>query len=63
MELIEGLYTRLDSELVTHMYYNDGSKESEVDDSVVGMYSFDSPDFAKYKYQKIDYIPIIEKEK
>ena len=63
LELIEGLYTRLDSELVEHTYYNDGSKESEVDDSVVGMYSFDFRDFAKYKYQKIDYIPIIEKEK
>ncbi|WP_026667790.1 hypothetical protein [Butyrivibrio sp. AE2005] len=62
LELIEGLYTCLDSELTEHMYYTDGSKESEVDDSVVGMYSFDFRDFAKYKYQKIDYIPIIEKE-
>lgn len=64
LDFIEGLYTALrsedDSMRYCMFYRKDGAEEYEVTDPNVEIGSFDSLDFAKYKYQKIDYTPFAE---
>ncbi|MBO4456372.1 MAG: hypothetical protein J5802_01485 [Butyrivibrio sp.] len=64
LDFIEGLYTiggmDSDGNWISSTYYKNDSAEQEVTDPNVELYSFDSLDFAKYKYREIDFTPFGE---